>query len=283
MTETGTSRSSRQRLVEVDDGVRLMIRQDGAGSPAVVCLSCAGGAHDEWSAVVERLSSPTRMVTYGRPSLGGSDPLSANRADRIQSVAWAALQLRTLLRNAGIAPPFVLLTSSVGSWIADQYAALQPDEIAGLVLVDPTMASPWPELARENPLVDGDDDEPGCLRLIWEDCYAEMAQSVPPARPRRVVLSGSDGRWERDSSPGAWHQPLTLAEVDVRWQASQREWVQRLGAVHVVAETAGHFVHREQPDLVAYLTAAVVDAARTDTAVDLDATEVAAQAGQLRP
>lgn len=280
---TETARTSRERLVEVEDGVRLMIRQEGAGSPPVVCLSCAGGAHDEWAEVAARLSPLTQVITYGRPSLGGSDPLGPDRAGRPQSVGWAALQLQALLRNAGIEPPYVLLTSSVGSWIADQYAALQPKEVAGLVLVDPTMVSAWPEITKEDLLVDGDDDEPGCIRLVWEDCYAEMARSVPPAQPRRVVVSGSDGRWERDSSPSAWHQPLTLSQVDMRWQAAQREWAQRLGAVHVVADVAGHFVHREQPDLVAYLTTAVVDAARISASLDLDGAGVAAQAGQLRP
>jgi pimeloyl-ACP methyl ester carboxylesterase len=282
MTETETSRSSGQRLVEVDNGLRLMIGEQGSGSPPVVCLSCAGGAHEEWSQVAARLSPLTRVVTYGRPGLGGSDPLGADQAGRLQSIGWAALQLRSLLRNAGLEPPYVLLTSSIGSWIADQYAALRPKEVAGMVLVDPTMASRWEVIIERDLLVDGDEDEPGGLRFEWNACYAELARSVPAAGPRRVVVSGSDGRWERDSVPSAWHQPLTLSQVDQRWQASQGEWVQRLGALHVVADTAGHFVHREQPDLVAYVTTAVVDAARAGAPVDLDAAGVAAQAGQLR-
>jgi hypothetical protein len=150
------------------------------------------------------------------------------------------------------------------------------------VLIDPTMGSAWPELTELNLLVDGAEDEPGHIRLVWDDCYAELARSVPPVRPRRVVVSSSDGRWERDSSPSAWHQPLTLTEVDQRWQASQREWVRRLDAAHVVASTAGHFVHRDQPDLVAYVTSAVIDAARAGTPLDLDPADVAAHAGQLR-
>lgn len=279
-----TSESGVQRLVAVDEGVRLMIGEWGSGRPPVVCLSCSGGAHEEWSQVAARLSPFTRVVAYGRPGLGGSDPLGADRAGGTQSVGWAALQLRTLLRNAGFEPPYVLLTSSIGSWIADQYAAVRPDEVAGMVLVDPTMVSRWPEIVERDVLVDGgEEDNPGGFRLDWNACYAELARSVPAAGPRRVVISSSDGRWERNSVPSAWHQPLSLLEVDQRWQASQREWVHRLGAVHVVADTAGHFVHREEPDLVAYVVRAVVDAARAGTPVDLDAAGVAAHAGRLRP
>ena len=141
-------------------------------------------------------------------------------------------------------------------------AARWPDEVAGLVLVDPTNLSRWSALKPEPAIVDGD-DESGCVRLDWEHSYAELGQSVPPAGSRRVVVSSSDGRWERDASPARWHEPLTLAEVDQLWQAAQREWVARLSAQHVVADTAGHFVHHDQPDLVAHVVLAVLQAARS--------------------
>ena len=270
-----------EELVEAGNGIRLMIHSNGQCVPPVVCLSCAGGAHDEWSAASERLSSLARVLSYGRPGLGGSDPLPEDLAGTVQSIEWAARQLRTLLANAGIPSPYVLLTSSIGSWIADQYAAIWPTEVAGPVLVDPTMVSAWPELAQERSIVDGDEDDSGCIRLTWEDGFAELARSLPPHAPRRVVISGSDDRWERDTTPSAWHQPLALAEVDVRWQAAQREWASRLSAVHVIADTAGHFVHRDQPDLIAHVTAAVVRAARVDEDVRLEADEVVAVGGRI--
>ena len=271
-----------QDRVEVDDGVRLRVHRAGSGTPAVVCLSAGGGAHEEWAAMVAALSPCVEIVTYGRPGLGGSDPLPAHLAGRRQTIAWAAAQLRTLLHNAGIGGPWVLLTSSIGSWIADQYTALWPDEVAGLVLVDPTNPSPWPQIGPEPAFVDGPDDSGG-IRLDWDDSYAELARSVPPASPRRVVVSSSDGRWERRATPAPWHHPLTLAEVDQLWQAAQREWVTRLDALHVVADTAGHFVHCEQPDLVTHVVRAVLDAARHAEPVKLTATDVAAVGGRHRP
>ena len=112
-----------QSLVEVDDGVRLAVHRTGTGSPPLICLNAAGGAHAEWTDLVDRLSAHTQVITYGRPALGGSDPLPGHLTGRLQTIGWAAAQLRTLQHNAAIAPPYVLLTSSIGSWIADQYAA----------------------------------------------------------------------------------------------------------------------------------------------------------------
>jgi pimeloyl-ACP methyl ester carboxylesterase len=167
-----------QRLVNVGDGIRLMLHSAGSGVPPVICLSCAGGAHEEWPDVATRLSTITRVLTYGRPGLCGSDPLPDRLAGRQQSIRWVATQLRTLLQNAGVAAPYVLLASSVGSWIADQYAAVWSVEVGGVVLVDPTMASAWPQLGWEPPVIDGEDDDPGCCRFDRDDSFAELARSA---------------------------------------------------------------------------------------------------------
>lgn len=271
-------------LIEVEHGVRLALRRHGAGGPPVVCLSCAGGAHDEWGQVVERLRGHTEVITSGRPTLGGSDPLPAELAERTVSIGWTAGQLRTLLQRAGIAGPYVLVTSSVGSWIADQYAATWPGEVAGMVLVDPTNLSPWPEAVDlGGEIRDGGDQ--GCVRWSWNEAFAELARSTTPTGPARcVVLSASDASWESESrSSSPWWHPLTLGEAARLWQGFQREWACRLHALHVVADTAGHFVHRDQPDLVAHVVRAVLAAARAGAPVQLDPQQVAAAAGRIEP
>ncbi len=151
------------------------------------------------------------------------------------------------------------------------------------MLVDPTNLSPWPTIVREPPLVDGD-DEAGAIRFSSEHSYTELARSTPPHQPRCVVISGSDGRWQRQPPmPGEfrWWEPLTLSEVDQRWQSYQRQWVHRLGAQHVVADTAGHFVHRDEPNFVTHVVKAVIVAARSGRPVHLDPAAVAANAGRL--
>lgn len=134
---------------------------------------------------------------------------------------------------------------------------------------------------EDDRLLDGGDD--GCARWSWQACFAELARSVPSAPARGVVASSSDGRWERNppAPPHEWWHPLTLPELDRLWQGFQRDWVRRLCALHVVADTAGHVVHRDEPDLVAYVVRAVLDAARADGPVQLDPQRIAAVAGRL--
>ncbi len=266
-----------ERLVEVL-GRRVALRITGEGAPPVVCLSSAGGAHDQWAEFVTLAQSATTLITYGRPGLGGSDPLATEMAGVPRGGKWAAEHLRTLLHAAGVAPPYVLVTASIGAFIADQFAARWPGEVEGIMLIDPTHWSPIAGLFERDDLVP--DGEHGSIQFSWRRSYAEIAEARPTSRGRSVVLSAAIGRWLRNE-PAPWHEPLTLTEVDQIWQEKQREWVERLGAVHVIADTAGHLVHREQPELAAHVMRAVVAAVREERDVQFDPTAVAAAGGAL--
>src|SRR5215217_4791602 len=231
------------RLLKVGDG-QVAVKISGTGTPPVVCLSSAGGAHEQWVEFMQLMQPVTSCVSYGRPGLGGSDPLPPETAVIPRGGRWAAEQLRTILQTAGFVPPYVLVTGSVGAFIADQYAALWPDEVAGLVLIDPTHWTPITCLTERDDLIE--DSEQGGIQFSWSQSSAEIAEARPSNQGRTVVLSAAIGRWLRND-PQPWHHPLSLAEVDEIWQGKQQEWVERLSAVHVVADAAGHLVHMEEP------------------------------------
>jgi pimeloyl-ACP methyl ester carboxylesterase len=231
--------TERHDLVDVG-GHRLDLRVAGEGSPAVICLSSSGGAHEQWEKFVPLLSDTTTVVTYGRPALASSDPLPADLRGVLCGGAWPAEQLRTLLAAAEIPPPYVLVTGSIGGYIGDQYAALWPDEVAGLVLIDPTPLREFPGVIRDPDIFDDSDPPWDGLRISRQMAYVDQRDRMARNRDGRfVVLSAAVGRWLRNT-PMDWHQPLTLAEVDAHWVVMQREWVRRLEATPIVADRAGH-------------------------------------------
>lgn len=77
------------------------------------------------------------------------------------------------------------------------------------------------------------------------------------------------------------YQPLTMADVDTRWQHWQREMAQKLHATFVVATDAGHRVHSDAPELVASLVQAFIDAARSHGQPKITAHRLAALPGKL--
>lgn len=261
-------------MVEVG-GLGVEVRTTGAGSPPVVMLSSSGGAHEQWEQLRAQLTGTTSL-SYGRPGLVGSDPFPPEEAGTLRTVAWAAEHLHQVLRAAGLSAPYVLTGCSIGGWIADRFAALWPEEIAGLVQIDPTMLTLIPKMPWKGPVDDA--DGVGIL-FPRQDSQQELLDNPPPPLRRAVVISRAFGTVSADIVAQYW-QPLTVGEVDHGWRVCQRDWASRLAAVHIAADTAGHHVQMGQPVLVAYVLRAVLDAARADNDLRIDPAELRAAGGQ---
>jgi pimeloyl-ACP methyl ester carboxylesterase len=103
----------------------------GEGSPAVI-LQAGGGADSLWWYWVQnQLAATTRVCAYDRAGLGWSDAASTPR-DPVTIVG----ELHTLLEEAGVQPPYVMVGHSYGSILARVYATQYPQAVTGLALVD---------------------------------------------------------------------------------------------------------------------------------------------------
>jgi pimeloyl-ACP methyl ester carboxylesterase len=118
------------QLVDIG-GYRLHIHCIGAGSPTVVLDAGLGGASLDWSLVQPALGATTRVCAYDRAGMGWSDPGPAPRTP-----GQLARELHTLLTNAGIPGPYVLVGHSLAGKNIRMFTLQHPDEVVGLVLVD---------------------------------------------------------------------------------------------------------------------------------------------------
>jgi pimeloyl-ACP methyl ester carboxylesterase len=129
------------RLVEVH-GRRVHVLERGSGMPVVLEAGIAGTSLG-WALLDRQLAADARVISYDRAGLGWSDSSQAPR-----TVAHAVGDLRDTLGAAGIAPPYILVGHSYGGLIVRHYAATHPDEVSGLVLVDPVDARDWTPLSH---------------------------------------------------------------------------------------------------------------------------------------
>jgi pimeloyl-ACP methyl ester carboxylesterase len=121
-----------QRLVEVAPGRRLNLVCLGEGSPTVVFDIGVGDPAGDWSLVQPEVARMTRACSYDRAGLGFSDAGSGEG-----SSAEIVADLRRLLSAASIEPPYVLVGQSYGAMNVRLFYYLHPEDVAGLVLVEP--------------------------------------------------------------------------------------------------------------------------------------------------
>ncbi|KAF1701472.1 alpha/beta hydrolase [Pseudoxanthomonas suwonensis] len=118
--------------ITIAPGRALNLRCSGEG-PQTVLLEAGGNADSAtWFQVQSLLAPQTRVCAYDRAGYGFSDEGPLPR-DLDADVA----DLSALGATAGLRTPLVLVGHSLGSNIVRAYAQQHPQDVAGLVLVDP--------------------------------------------------------------------------------------------------------------------------------------------------
>jgi pimeloyl-ACP methyl ester carboxylesterase len=129
------------RWVPVRNGHSLYLLEQGNGGPTVIFESGIGATNLNWRHIQSKVSHFTATASYDRAGLGFS---SACRSAR--TPGNIAKELHELLQRAEIKPPYVLVGHSFGGLVVRRYALLYPEEVAGVVLVDPMRCEEWPPL-----------------------------------------------------------------------------------------------------------------------------------------
>jgi len=97
-----------------------------------------GDGKDVWAKVVPEVARQHRVLVYDRPGYGDSRKTTTPR-----DPCTIAAQQRALLAQAGLKPPYVLVGHGLGGLYQYVYARLYPQDVAGLVLLDPTHPQQW--------------------------------------------------------------------------------------------------------------------------------------------
>ena len=141
-------------LIDVG-GFKMHIHCEGEGSPTVILEAMSGGTSVNWGWIQPEVQKETRVCVYDRAGFGWSESDT-----EYPTLARTVRNLHTLLVNANIKGPYVMVGHSLGGMYMREFAAEYPDEVAGMVLVDeanPQQFVKYPEL-----FADGD----GYLKVL---------------------------------------------------------------------------------------------------------------------
>jgi pimeloyl-ACP methyl ester carboxylesterase len=125
-------------------GYSLNLYCTGEGSPTVILESGWSMPGIGWSYVQPEVARFARVCSYDRAGYGWSDEGPMPRtSDEI------ARELHTLLQKAAVNPPYVIVGHSLGGFIMRSYRGMYPNEIVGMVFVDPSQEDMMPMMPAD--------------------------------------------------------------------------------------------------------------------------------------
>ena len=208
----------------------------GNSGPVVVLDSFGEMQLDFWGTVQWRCAKFSRVVAYDHRGTGGSDPGAKPR-----DASQIARELHAALHAAKLDPPYVLAGYSFGGPYVRVFAGLFPEEVSGLVLIDPSQEEffEWlkahrPDLNVITPEEEAEQSEYGCT---WASLNQARRAAVPDLPVTLITAMRPFGEFDVRLRP--------------QWLQAHQRW---LGAIrdgqHLITERSDHGIIWEEPGLV---------------------------------
>jgi pimeloyl-ACP methyl ester carboxylesterase len=243
--------------------VRVGAMNRSGQAPTVVLESAFRENLESWASLFDRVAALAPVVAYDRAGNGGTP--DDGKAPTPRHVAE---RLNATLGAIGAKPPYVLVGHSWGGPLVRMFTALYPDKVAGIVYIDPTDLRPLEEEVayyREQGYVgeamtqrkasllrfrNPDQPETKVLVDAVQGDFKDFRALPPlPDVPMAVLMSASFG-------PASWKgapcEPRVCEDALIRWRI---RWLRQMmdgvtNATLTVATSVGHFMQREDPELV---------------------------------
>jgi pimeloyl-ACP methyl ester carboxylesterase len=269
---------------------------EAGGAPTVVMDSGLGGTVLDWQLVQPELAKSTRVCAYDRAGMGWSDP-----SDQPSTSRQIVEELHTLLGNAGVRGPYVLVGHSFGGTNMQVYASQYPDEVAGMVLVDSALedekAVALTQSLQPSPLLMKIYAAIGLTRLPYTLGGEPSGLTSPELEDEQAAISshrkhifavadetaslGESFDQNRTDPMSLGDKPLmvlTAGSVQLKGTGLSQEQANLIDKLHsesqaaltrrsenakqIIVEDSGHYIQVEQPALVTDAIRQVVEAAR---------------------
>ena len=241
-----------EKLIDVGE-CRLNFQVIKGGNITILFESGGGLDSTEWSKLAPEIASKTgaTIVTYDRPGFGKSD-LPETPYDMRTETKW----LWDGLKKLGLEKNLILVGHSYGGWLIRLIASMYPDNISGMVFIDP-FSTELVDILGVKYL----DNHPMAGKLPFDTSKPEKLTKFQRALVRMV----SDGLERKTEIMRKTTIPegipvrlitcgksfLPKPEEQIAWRRSHEQIVSKIkGAKLIAAEQSGHMIPFEQPELI---------------------------------
>lgn len=214
----------------------------GKGTPTVIFESGLGDDNKVWTLVQQEISKNTRTLSYDRAGLGNSDAgdLPKTSLDQVH-------QLHTVLNEAKVKAPYIIVAHSIGGYNARLFAGTYPKEVFGIIFVDCSHESQFEDRVKRS---SAKEIENAKIQLIGaEQTFNELLISANQVKEIRIkdtlrnipiVVLTSRHKGEKSS---------TITEET--WLNYQNDLVSLSdNSKHIIVEDSSHYIQDDMPQVV---------------------------------
>lgn len=261
-----------ERIIEVQ-GFSINVYTSGwehlmNGVPTVIFDGGSTVPIEGWRKVLTEVGQNAPVVAFDPPGIGKSEwdgqrPTLRTMNERLYSI----------LEAIEAKPPYILVGHSWAGWLVRGFAGRYPDEVTGLVLIDPTPSineflSAFKEIGFE---------ESG-MKEFSEMSIKLMANAPPPVKNRQSVITEFHNNHLDPEVPATPTVPVAFLVAGKHVNASvpdsiqpsfdlnkffevlrdhnmlaSIDWIQESpGGIFVITNKSGHCIHCDDPDLVVW-------------------------------
>lgn len=227
----GCFAQGKEHIVQTE-GLQINVKTQGTGNTIVLFENGMGSSMDAWEGIPDSIATFTTVFSYDRAGIGKSNISAAPR-----TIPTMVEELRAVLKKEGLAPPYVYVAHSMGSYLARYFATQYPDEIHALLLVDPS-----PDRMYD----DYTDKEYKDFQNFGNESYAESSPGVK-------------GEWQHYLTNRKYVQEKPISDAIPMVIVSATQWDfysyhdgimnKNSHSKHLKVE-GSHDIHQEKPELI---------------------------------
>lgn len=233
----------------------------GSGNTTVILESGFGRDLGVWRNVAPALAKSAKVMAYSRAGHGKSDA-----RPEAPTIAARTNELEQLIAAAGLKPPYVLVGHSYGGFLIRSFAARHPEQVAGMVFVDPSDEQFNVEL-RKLDAAAVDKDTKLTEQFMPPRFHAELRSVQAVLDAGKLPFTGAlpDVPVAVLTSVQKREQPQLFLETPAAvqvWRGLHERFFRSFSnGSHIVTAESGHNIDQEQPQLVVAAVEGVIAAA----------------------
>lgn len=250
--------------------------------PVIIFESGMGVDLGNWKKIIDPISSFAAVFAYDRAGIGKSD-----KVYKMPTTKLVAESLHYLLKTLQIAPPYILVGHSLGGVYIRAFAGFYPDEISGLVFIDPAdfteTKNDWNDIFRAMGIPEKKIDEMLYTRLYQPQTKVDSVNYGPWSERQALINLRKTDFSEISGLPlphvpvyflvgGKFEVPLEQRSKDfdqeaffhIKNNSNMSRWKKLIysskkGGALIYLTNAGHYIHWDDPKSVIHTIKTLVE------------------------